>query len=74
MDITHMADVHMLMLFEIEKTGEKVGEHLDRIMSDRRNYAFYESVYDSMTLMENQSKEMSKDRKWFKNKYADLTF
>ena len=43
-------------------------------MSDRRNYAFYESVYDSMTLMENQSKEMNKDRKWFKNKYSELTF
>ena len=44
------------------------------MLSDRRNYAFYESIYDSMTLMENQYKEMKKDRHWFKDKYSKLTF
>lgn len=74
MELGNIADIHMMMMYELSDTTTKSEAHSQRILSDRKSYAFYESVYDSMTLMDKQYQEMKKDRRWFKDKYGQLTF
>lgn len=64
----------MLMMYELKSLKELKEQHRLKLESNRHSFAAYEGIFDSMALMENQKVEMKKDRKWFKDKYRNLTF